>query len=683
MIGIKKTNVFFKNLFLVITVALFVTITFFLFGPLEIFMTQSNEFWFDVSDMIKVISISSFACFLGMLLIFYVSSLLGEKFLLVVTSFFAALGLGLYIQGNWMFVNYGEMNGTFLVWDDYLTWAIVNTIIWLAIIVTVMIFFNKSQNIRKKFIYVLLFIIGIEIITLLVLTCFSTNENPETNFFLVGGNEFKLSKNKNNIIVFCADSFDGSLLLPVLAEEPELKEYFDGFTLYENTIGTSVFSEESIITLLTGNQLEVGLTFDENIKKAYEKTDLYDTLEKNNYDTYLYSDEKVVSSSIKNKIQNMEIGKAGISDLKTAFMQTYKMVAFRYVPHIFKKFFWYSTSDFYEFKGERWKLFANEDMYKYLTTGGVTAEDTEKNIYQCFWFIGAHYPVCINRYCQWTETVELGDESYNEAHFEQIIGVVRIFTELIKQLKENDIYDNTTIIITADHGFHVVQNPLLLIKPFNEHGELKVSEVPVSMVFDYIPTLKYFISGDKVESTIYELEEGQERIRPFYVYDINNDISNDRIYNDITLHEHQADVLNINCGLGEELTPINIYSHAKVGFENPFGEDRIRTIGKECILNYKIEEEFDDLELEMNYLTEWGKSQIQLYVNDKLISDFIAMGEETKTFRIPGEYVQDGKLQIKFILPDAIAPSKVDNSSDDRLLSMNFYSMKLSNVSSN
>lgn len=50
------------------------------------------------------------------------------------------------------------------------------------------------------------------------------------------------SSNKNNIIVILADGFDGQDFLPVLEEEPDLKQYFDGFTLYEDTLGTSLAS---------------------------------------------------------------------------------------------------------------------------------------------------------------------------------------------------------------------------------------------------------------------------------------------------------------------------------------------------------------------------------------------------------------------------------------------------------
>ena len=101
-------------------------------------------------------------------------------------------------------------------------------------------------------------IVTIEALTLIVLGISSINSSPKVQFTLTGGEEFQLSSNKNNILVIVADGFDGSDFLPVLKEEPDFKQYFDGFTFYENTCGTSLYSEESGITLLTGNQFEVG-----------------------------------------------------------------------------------------------------------------------------------------------------------------------------------------------------------------------------------------------------------------------------------------------------------------------------------------------------------------------------------------------------------------------------------------
>ena len=84
---------------------------------------------------------------------------------------------------------------------------------------------------------------------------------------------------------------------------------------------------------------------------------------------------------------------------------------------------------------------------------------------------------------------DMHDEDYSSKQFEQSIGVTRLFTKAIASLKEKGIYDNTTLIFTSDHGWDNRANPLLLVKPAHAHGDLTVSNAPVSLIEDYMPTL--------------------------------------------------------------------------------------------------------------------------------------------------------------------------------------------------
>lgn len=73
----------------------------------------------------------------------------------------------------------------------------------------------------------------------------SAGKVSSQNFTLTGEGQFEFSSNKNNIIVLLADGFDESDFLPVLDEEPSFREYFYGFTFYQDTCGISLFSDES------------------------------------------------------------------------------------------------------------------------------------------------------------------------------------------------------------------------------------------------------------------------------------------------------------------------------------------------------------------------------------------------------------------------------------------------------
>lgn len=669
-----------KYLFIEVTSSLLLVMTLIIFGPLEILLSQPVEFWFSIKDVMWIILFWTILFFIVCMALFLVFSNIGEGLLKVVISMISAIGVCTYIQGNWTFIDYGNMDGTPINWSNYSKWSVINTIIWIILIIVIICLIFFKDNTRVMCAYLFIGIVGIEVLTLATLAINNIGNEIVPEFTLDGIGEFELSKDNNNIIVILADGFDGTDFIPVLEEQPDFREYFDGFTFYEDTCGTSLWSEESGITLLTGNQFEVGKKFEDNVKKAYQDSDLYNILTVNNYKSYLYCEEKMVSPEISSKIANYNYSRSTIGNIMDATRCIYKMVAFRYAPHIVKQRFCYSTQDFSNFKGGESRLWCNYDVYDYLDKYGIRTNETNSNIYQFFWIQGPHEPANTDRYCRKVETViSMDDADYSDRQFEQTIGVVRLFTKLIDSLKRAGIYDNTTIILAADHGWDIRPNPLLLIKPFNAQGELAVSDAPVSMISDYIPTLEYFISGQDNGNTIYDLSENQERDRLFYVYDIN---SEDRTYNsrETCIYEQGVFIKKLKCGMPISADEIEFY--AVKGFSDS-ESSHIWTVGNESELKFNIDDEFNNLKLDLNYITYNGEQPVELYINDNLVEKFIAQGEENRSIIIPGKYVTDGNLKIKMLFSNAVAPCDVDaNSSDVRVLALAFRSICISNTDS-
>ncbi len=668
-----------ENILLIVSISLCMAFTVFFFGPVEIILSSPSEFWFSVIDILPIILISTLMCFCAIFGILSLFLLISKKVFIIGTSIVSGITFALYIQGNWTFVDYGKMDGTTIDWSKYNTWSLVNTGIWIFILLFVVILFFFYKNFNKVYAYILYGIVGIEVITLGTLCITTPNiENKEVYFSSKG--ELDLSSENNNILVILADGFDGMDFLPVLSEEPELKSYFDGFTFYEDTCGTSYYSQESGITLLTGNQFEVGLSFSENVDKAYENTILYDELIKNNYSIDLYlSDQTMVSEYVFDKVDNVLDNKAELSGFGEVFVGIYKMVAFRYMPHILKQFFWYSSMDFGALKSSDAFSWSNIDLYNLIKTSGVQVDNTGKNVYQFYWIQGPHVPIVMDRYCRvLEENSEVSEEQYSNAQFEQTIGVVRLFGELISSLKDVGVYDNTTIIFCSDHGWDMRSNPLLLVKPANIRGEMQISTVPVSMIEDYLPTLLYFITGTKeYGNTIYELNNSMKRNRLFYVYDINDQ---DRTYNDRQTLYFKEHAFSKRYILGESLNPDEIVLYGVRGLSQS-ESNHIWTDGKETEMFFKMEENFEALELQLEYEVFTEKQEVFIYANDKLIAHYNAMEIEKKEFVIPKEYLLDGELLLRFEFPNAISPKELGISEDSRVLALAMKSLTLTSIS--
>ena len=83
------------------------------------------------------------------------------------------------------------------------------------------------------------------------------------------------------------------------------------------------------------------------------------------------------------------------------------------------------------------------------------------------------------------------DLTYNVGHYHSNMASMLALGAFMDQLREWDVYDNTRIIIVSDHGFDLEQfedllldngvdaealNPLLLVKDFDSRGELQIDE---------------------------------------------------------------------------------------------------------------------------------------------------------------------------------------------------------------
>lgn len=639
-----------KNIHFELLIASFFTITFLFFGPLEILLSQPLEFWFTVSDVIGIILIASLIGFMSILLCMFIVGWFGKKIHEFTMYLFAGISMGLYVQGNWMFVDYGKMDGSTIDWSHYSTWAICNSIIWIVIIIGIAFLLHR-KTFTKVMEWIFIGIISVQLITLGVLLVQYKGIDKEPEYALMRGHEFRLSKNMDNMIVIVADGFDGVDFFPALEDEPELLGKFDGFTFYKDTAGTSLHTEESSATLLTGNQFVVGPSFADNVNQAYSNSTLYDSLYEYNYDSYLYvSNSKLVSPLIKDKIKNFSNAKYRINNYKDAFFKIYRMVSFKYMPHLLKKYYWYSSMDFSSLKGENEPFFYNYDLYDYITNNGVVAASTNKNIYQFFWIQGPHLPANTDRYCKKTsDVIEMEDVRFSDRQFEQTIGVIRLFAEIIDQLKKAGIYDNTTIVFTADHGWNVRPNPLLLVKPRHTHGELVLSTAPVSMIEDYIPTIEYFIRNDgNTTNTIYDIGENEDRDRPFYIYNTNY---SDRTYNSRELVMIPQDAFLTEIRLNEDILPNNISTHVING--NSTSEiGHVWTEGFQTEYEFHIDDEFTDLMLSITYFS-YGEQHVTAYANNEIIDSFIVNGEEERTFIIPRRLINGNVVNFKFELPDA------------------------------
>lgn len=233
-------------------------------------------------------------------------------------------------------------------------------------------------------------------------------------------------------------------------------------------------------------------------------------------------------------------------------------VAYRDAPSVMKAVLWFYADDFNEIvllsdQGSGDSSFDNlpsmivmNDLlfYKKLTENSLSiSAQGYDGCLRLYHMKGAHPPITYD------ENLKVNKGA---TRTQQAKGCLKIIYEYIRQLQEMELYSNTTIIITADHG-EVRSNvdpatrkaisPILFVKPAGagEESALAHSDAPVSHA-DFQATVIEAVGGDHKAygNTFFEISENDPRTRYFYMpvlnsqgkevqlleYSINGDVKN-------------------------------------------------------------------------------------------------------------------------------------------------------------
>lgn len=509
-----------KNCTILCIVVLFMVFTFFVYAPLELYLTNINEFSFTLSDFWFVIVLAGALAF-SVLFIF--GLVLPLKVQNLYISVLCTFSLMMYIQSNFLNIDVGVLNGGSVDWALYRMSFLKNFVLWVLVISGGMCIYTHKIRIMKKVMsYVSVCLTLIQGVTLIVLLLTGQTDvsTDSTEWYLSSKDIYEVSE-EENVIVFLMDMFDDRYFKELLELEPELAEKFDGFTEYANSTGNYSTTSYSIATLMTGQYFTNSEdSLKEEVDVLYENCETFDILKENGYRLDIYTYEASVPSKLMNSTNNYIQGSNKIASYLKLAEYFYRGAASRYMPDFMKQYVWLIGTEF-DFLSVRCgeadaHSVDNVEFYENMLSEGITVQDKEK----CFKFIhldAVHYPYTMN------ENVERVEENSVSAQ-SCARGVLKILLEYMNEMKDAKVYDNSSIIIMADHGYYwdgVLTNPVLLVKPKNATGTLKVSDAPVSQ-HDFhasILTLAGLNEDGRYGLSYADLEENDEdRERLFYQY---------------------------------------------------------------------------------------------------------------------------------------------------------------------
>ena len=683
----KELN--FRKILSVLLPGLFFSFTLFIFAPTEFYLTHSGDFWFSYVQLLPALIC---AAVVSWAVITFVLFFLPKKASIIVETLIIALTILMYVQGNYMVKNYGTLNGADIDWSRYQNTIIINSLIWILAIAAVLFFLYKFKDRFRGLLRTASgILLCIEIASLAVVFITKPHSGAEENRYLSRKNEFTLSSGKNTV-VFLLDCFDAQLLVNLHKTYSEyLDDVLENFTFYRDTVGGATRTKYAIPFIFTGRTNTEEISYQDYLKKAYSESVFIKELRKGNYDAGLYTNKFFVDLTIDDAIENISTGKAQVSSRIGLLGDFMKLIAFRYVPDAFAKYFWLYSGDFDHWKagGEEGE-YAMDDIafYQALLDQGLNI-GTDKNTFRFYHLNGPHGPYTMDENVK-KVTSGTGTEAA------QALGCFKIIETYIQQMKNLGLYDHADFIIMADHGYggysKVEQNPVFLVKPAGQKKAFSESSIPLSyktMPSIFADALRGILSdpdlykaeGDRL--FYQELEFGSQiNITEYVVRGFAWDKSAIKVTG--TVYHNDSMILTRAYKLGEEISfggEDAARRFIKEGFFKNWEDEYTWTDGKRAEMIFDIDGKYKDLEVEVSvFQTFNGLQPAYVYANDHLVTSLLFSGKSSASFIVPAELVPDGHLDLVFQMPGASSHFEIGMSDDRNVYGLGFQSVRISSA---
>lgn len=458
-----------------------------LYAPLEIYMNNKNEFWFNFEMLIKQCGIICLYFAAVLLLIYIFSYCISKKLYQWILNIGLIILIILYIHGNFYASNMPPMNGTTINWSDYNSSIVISVIISLIVIIVVISLYKilKKEAFNKLINYFCILIICVLTISLGSINDKTRKIKENDNSYSISTlNEFNYSSDENFIIIVL-DAVDGQTFKDIINSSSKYGDVFKDFTYYPDTQSAYPYTSMSIPFILTGEWYENKGDFIRFEKNAMQNSKLLSALENDGYRLDVYETEFLYDTNV---YRYSNIIKAGQSvDSRSFNKSIINLSLFKYAPYYLKFKFQTSGNDLLsaraslsDFDYFKWD---NSQFLSDINNDNITL--TSDKVFKFIHLEGGHVPFNYDEECNLINE-EQGTYSM------KLKGMITMLNAYLNELKKYDAYDNSNIIILSDHGYDADNfddeystvnqrnNSLLMIKGKNENHELIINNSPIS-----------------------------------------------------------------------------------------------------------------------------------------------------------------------------------------------------------
>lgn len=487
------------------------------YSPVDVYVANKNEFWFDLPLLLPVLlKYSIYVYFIGLIILAGIYLINKYVFDTLVKAIFIIF-IYLYIQGTLFLQHLPPLDGTFIDWEDYKKDIWISYILlFLCLALGIYIFHKYDIYAKQIILYISAAVFMMQFVALITVIIENHGFEKKEMCVVTDTNEYVISTEQNYIIVML-DAVDGATFNYLVNDSGHNQKVFEDFTFYNNMMGAYPFTDRAVPFVFSGKWYENTEPYEAWYKSSFEESRLINMMKKNGYSLGLYE------TALPTLISYNPINQEEVSFITSEYMLFFKEVKFslfRCAPYSAKKFFMDDISNFIELQGnnqnikplEFWS--SNIQMYNTLSESGLIK--AKEKMFKFIHLDGAHVPFNFNKDLQ---RIDEADGTYEQ----EIEGCITLLDKLIRELKDNSAYDNSVIVIMSDHGYiwdpefdYGRQNPLFMVKGRNEHHEFRVSEAPVS--FDDLQIAFERLENGNLSDEIFDWKEGDQRDRRFLFF---------------------------------------------------------------------------------------------------------------------------------------------------------------------
>ena len=498
--------------------------TFIVFGPYELYISSMQFLTFAFSDLVMPMAV--LGAIVAAVLFIVLIILRGKIFNYALSSLFSVTLAG-YLQGNFFNLDHGALDGSSIPWADMTSTTLKNLAIWFVIAAAVFALMYFSRKIWAHAIQlVCVMLIGAQIVALSTLLINTEFPSLEQSKFLSDKGINTITENEN-VVFFLLDRFDNHYADKLLEQNPEWYDKLSGFTYYHNFTGSYTRTCPSVAYLLTGVECDYKIPFSEYFAKAWKESDFLRDIREAGYTTNIYTDIPYTmgnSENVMGVVDNLSADSLSVNK-KLMYKYMLSLSAYRYAPEALKPSFWLYTGDLANITSmveSTDKPYTINDplFWRTMWEKGIEVDPDSKGTFNFFHLGGSHEPFIMDE-----NGNEVPYSMTTEAMYAQTTGNMNMIFRYIEELKAKGVYDNTTIIISADHGMTGTQTALdfprmvsLFVKPANADTSVPMTTSNKQVCHDNLRSsiLSYFgLSTEGYPRTIESIGEEEELVRIF------------------------------------------------------------------------------------------------------------------------------------------------------------------------